>query len=38
MKLNLIMHKEIEVVGSFQFNREFGEAVQLTEASDVDRG
>ena len=27
--LHLIMLKEIEIVGSFQFNREFEEAVQL---------
>lgn len=34
--LHLIMLKEIEVVGSFQFNREFEEAVQLIERGDVD--
>lgn len=36
VNLNLIMLKEIEVVGSFQFNLEFEEAVQLIEAGDVD--
>lgn len=36
VNLNLIMLKEIEVVGSFQFNREFEEAVQLIEAGTVD--
>ena len=36
MNLNQIMLKEIEVVGSFQFNREFEEAVQLIEAGTVD--
>ncbi|MFY0597871.1 MAG: alcohol dehydrogenase catalytic domain-containing protein [Cognatishimia sp.] len=34
--LNLIMLKEIKVVGSFQFNREFEEAVQLIEAKKID--
>lgn len=34
--LHLIMLKEIEVVGSFQFNREFEEAVQLIESGAVD--
>lgn len=34
--LHLIMLKEIEIVGSFQFNREFEEAVQLIEAGTVD--
>jgi len=34
--LHLIMLKEIEIVGSFQFNREFEEAVQLIEAGSVD--
>ncbi|WP_114390738.1 zinc-binding dehydrogenase [Notoacmeibacter marinus] len=34
--LHLIMLKEIEIVGSFQFNREFEEAVQLVEAGSVD--
>lgn len=33
--LHLIMLKEIEIVGSFQFNREFEEAVQLIEAGRV---
>ncbi|WP_050524963.1 zinc-binding dehydrogenase [Pseudorhodobacter wandonensis] len=36
VNLNQIMLKEIEVVGSFQFNREFEEAVQLIEAGTVD--
>ncbi|SFR52662.1 L-idonate 5-dehydrogenase [Yoonia tamlensis] len=36
VNLNLIMLKEIEVSGSFQFNREFEEAVQLIEAGSVD--
>lgn len=30
--LHLVMLKEIEIVGSFQFNREFEEAVQVIEA------
>ncbi len=34
--LNLIMLKEINVVGSFQFNREFEDAVQLIEAKTID--
>jgi L-idonate 5-dehydrogenase len=34
--LHLIMLKEIQVVGSFQFNREFEEAVQLIESGAVD--
>ncbi len=34
--LNQIMFKEIEVVGSFQFNKEFEEAVQLIESGAVD--
>lgn len=34
--LHLIMLKEIEIVGSFQFNREFEEAVQLVESGTVD--
>ncbi|MCT8161732.1 zinc-binding dehydrogenase [Pseudoruegeria sp. SHC-113] len=34
--LHLIMVKEIEVVGSFQFNAEFEEAVQLVESGAVD--
>ncbi|MGH1464834.1 MAG: zinc-binding dehydrogenase [Cognatishimia sp.] len=34
--LNLIMLKEINVVGSFQFNREFEEAVQLIEKKAID--
>lgn len=34
--LHLIMLKEIEIVGSFQFNREFEEAVQLIEAGAID--
>ena len=34
--LHLIMLKEIEIVGSFQFNREFEEAVQLIESGAVD--
>lgn len=34
--LHLVMLKEIEIVGSFQFNREFEEAVQLVEAGKVD--
>ncbi len=34
--LHLIMLKEIELVGSFQFNREFEEAVQLIESGAVD--
>lgn len=33
--LHLIMLKEIEIVGSFQFNREFEEAVQLVESGAV---
>ncbi|WP_417522683.1 zinc-binding dehydrogenase [Marinovum sp.] len=33
--LHLVMLKEIEIVGSFQFNREFEEAVQLIEAGSV---
>lgn len=36
VNLNQIMLKEIEVVGSFQFNREFEEAVQLIEQGTVD--
>tara|TARA_R110002096_G_scaffold419345_1_gene623955 strand:+ start:9961 stop:10986 length:1026 start_codon:yes stop_codon:yes gene_type:complete len=36
VNLNQIMLKEIEVVGSFQFNREFEEAVQLIEMGAVD--
>ncbi|WP_179381664.1 zinc-binding dehydrogenase [Jannaschia marina] len=36
VNLNLIMLKEIEVVGSFQFNREFEEAVRLIETGAVD--
>ncbi len=32
---NLITLKEIEVVGSFQFNREFEDAVRLIEAGDI---
>ncbi|WP_368185363.1 zinc-binding dehydrogenase [Aestuariibius sp. HNIBRBA575] len=36
VNLNQIMLKEIEVFGSFQFNREFEEAVQLIEAGQVD--
>ncbi len=34
--LNLIMLKEIKVTGSFQFNKEFEEAVQLIEAKAID--
>ncbi|WP_417419296.1 zinc-binding dehydrogenase [Hoeflea sp.] len=34
--LHLVMLKEIEIVGSFQFNREFEEAVQLIESGQVD--
>ncbi|MBF2759090.1 MAG: alcohol dehydrogenase catalytic domain-containing protein [Ectothiorhodospiraceae bacterium AqS1] len=34
--LRLIMLKEIEIVGSFQFNKEFEEAIQLIEAGTVD--
>ena len=34
--LNLVMLKEIEIVGSFQFNAEFEEAVQLIESKTVD--
>ncbi|SHH13751.1 zinc-binding dehydrogenase [Cognatishimia maritima] len=34
--LNLIMLKEIQVVGSFQFNKEFEEAVQLIEEKKID--
>lgn len=34
--LHLIMLKEIEVVGSFQFNREFDEAVRLIEAGGME--
>eukprot|EP00903_Cladosiphon_okamuranus_P002028 g2026.t1 len=34
--LHLIMLKEIEIVGSFQFNREFEEAVQVIEAGETD--
>lgn len=34
--LHLIMLKEIELIGSFQFNSEFEEAVQLIEGGDVD--
>ncbi len=33
--LHLIMLKEIELVGSFQFNREFEEAVQLIESGGI---
>lgn len=33
--LNLIMLKEISVVGSFQFNKEFEEAVQLIESEKI---
>lgn len=33
--LHLVMLKEIEIVGSFQFNREFEEAVQLVESGTV---
>lgn len=33
--LHLIMLKEIEIVGSFQFNREFEEAVQLIESQAI---
>lgn len=33
--LHLVMLKEIEIVGSFQFNREFEEAVQLIESGQV---
>ncbi|MGB5557684.1 MAG: alcohol dehydrogenase catalytic domain-containing protein [Paracoccaceae bacterium] len=36
VNLNQIMLKEIEVVGSFQFNSEFEEAVQLIETGTVD--
>lgn len=36
VNLNQIMLKEIEVVGSFQFNLEFEQAVQLIEAGAVD--
>lgn len=36
LPLNLIMLREIEVVGSFQFNREFEEAVALIEADAID--
>lgn len=36
VNLNQIMLKEIQVVGSFQFNCEFEEAVQLIEAGQVD--
>jgi L-idonate 5-dehydrogenase len=34
--LHLIMLKEIEIVGSFQFNKEFEEAVQLIETGAID--
>lgn len=34
--LHLIMLKEINVVGSFQFNSEFEEAIQLIESGTVD--
>lgn len=34
--LHLIMLKELEIVGSFQFNREFEEAVGLIESGSVD--
>ncbi|WP_380056172.1 alcohol dehydrogenase catalytic domain-containing protein [Falsihalocynthiibacter sp. SS001] len=34
--LHLIMLKEIEVIGSFQFNQEFEESVQLIEAGAID--
>ncbi|WP_025769266.1 alcohol dehydrogenase catalytic domain-containing protein [Thioalkalivibrio sp. HK1] len=34
--LRLIMLKEIEIVGSFQFNKEFEEAVRLIEEGSVD--
>ena len=34
--LRLIMPKEIEIVGSFQFNKEFEEVVRLIEAGSVD--
>ncbi|MDB6179269.1 alcohol dehydrogenase catalytic domain-containing protein [Paracoccus sp. Z330] len=33
--LHLVMLKEIEIVGSFQFNAEFEEAVQLVEAGRI---
>lgn len=38
VQLNRIMLKEIEVAGSFQFNREFEDAVQLIESGAVDFG
>lgn len=34
--LHLIMLKELEIVGSFQFNREFEEAISLIESCAVD--
>ncbi|KUF09862.1 zinc-binding dehydrogenase [Pseudoponticoccus marisrubri] len=34
--LHLVMLKEIEITGSFQFNREFEAAVQLVESGAVD--
>lgn len=34
--LHLVMLKEIEIVGSFQFNREFEEAVDLIESGSID--
>ena len=34
--LHLIMLKELEIVGSFQFNREFEEAIGLIESGEVD--
>ena len=36
LPLHLMMLKEVEVVGSFQFNSEFEEAVRLVESGAVD--
>lgn len=36
VNLNAIMLKELQIVGSFQFNKEFEEAVQLIENKQVD--
>lgn len=36
--LHLVMLKEIEIIGSFQFNREFEEAVQLIESGTINFG
>ncbi|UWQ19897.1 alcohol dehydrogenase catalytic domain-containing protein [Jannaschia sp. M317] len=36
LPLHLVMLREIQIVGSFQFNAEFEEAVQLVEAGAID--